>query len=490
MANNIILLGLGPHAKRVYYPIMEKFGHQEDAEIIFGVDLEEKRSDIQSFLYSRDKKMEMYYLSPEEISYEYPKPKIEAMLNKIVEKNNVKGVIIATEPLAHMVYARWALKRGLHILMDKPVSTKENISTSIDKAREIINDYDELLNLYKHAKIANPNLTFLTNTQRRFHPGFQKIKELIIEVYQKTNCPVTSTHSLHSDGQWRMPEEIVGQHYHPYNQGYGKCSHSGYHSFDLIPWLMEAAEGEDKRIDNLDVFTNFSKPLDFLEKINLDDYRKYFKDFDAHNNFTQEQYNHLMSEYGEMDAFNSLAFKHGNKVITLSSINLLHNGVAQRNWVTAAGRDLYKGNGRIRQESHYITQGPFQSISCISYQSKEINRDQTENLYEIGGEYHFDIHVFRNDKMFPDWKNYEKYTIHDLGHNILEGYSRGHNEDARYIAVMEFLQHINGKDVSFTSEISTQWKPVLIMSAVYQSAIRRLNDESPLININFKPYLT
>lgn len=36
------------------------------------------------------------------------------------------------------------------------------------------------------------------------------------------------------DTRWRLPAEIVSQDYHPYNQGYGKLSHSGYHCVDMV----------------------------------------------------------------------------------------------------------------------------------------------------------------------------------------------------------------------------------------------------------------
>ena len=35
------------------------------------------------------------------------------------------------------------------------------------------------------------------------------VKELIREVFTRTNCPVTSFQLFHCDGQWRMPGEII-----------------------------------------------------------------------------------------------------------------------------------------------------------------------------------------------------------------------------------------------------------------------------------------
>ena len=106
-----------------------------------------------------------------------------------------------------------------------------------------------------------------------------------------------------------------------------------------------------------------------------------------------------MKNFGEIEAFSNLQFKKGNKVMTNVSINLTHNGFARRDWVTAEGRDLYKGNGRVRHEYHIIEQGPFQCIHFHSYQSKEVDPTLKNNLYEVGGEYHLDIFVFRNSSI-------------------------------------------------------------------------------------------
>lgn len=322
--------------------------------------------------------------------------------------------------------------------------------------------------------------------QRRFHPAFLKVKKLVKEVFDETNCPITSIQSFHSDGQWRMPSEIVDQIYHPYCQGYGKCSHSGYHSIDISTWLIEATENSNKNINNVDVFSNFLYPNDFLYQLNLEDYKKLFPEFEKHNKYPKHELIVKYKNYGEIDAFISLAYKHDDTKMTLGSINLIHNGFAQRNWVTAEGRDLYKGNGRVRHETHYIEQGPFQAISYISYQGEEVDPDKLDNIYDYGGEYHLDIHVFRNNKMFPKWKNHEMLSIKDLSVNIMEDKSRGHQEDARRNCVLEFVDLINGKkNVESTSDYLDHKRSTILLYAAYKSAVLKKKGENPLVNIPF-----
>lgn len=483
---NLLLIGLGPHAQRIYFPVNIKDGPTHNFKIIHGVDLKSKQGCIENYFTTKNyPKIEMTYLDDGEQSYEYLPLKLKQKLNKIVEEKNIKGVIISTEPLCHIPYARWALENNLSILMDKPISSYKDVSISPKITKKILTDYETLFNLYAKTKEKNPSPVFSLMAQRRYHPAFLKIKELLKEVFGETNCPVTSIQSFHSDGQWRMPTEIVDQDYHPYNQGYGKCSHSGYHSLDLVPWLLEATENKEKFINNVDVTANFMRPSDFIYQLNLTDYRKLFKDFDSHNKYQEKELNQIYKNFGEMDAFISAVFKHDDKVQTLGSINLVHNGFAQRNWVTAKGRDLYKGNGRVRHESHYIEQGPFQAISYISYQSKEVDPSNLTGLYDVGGEYHLDIHVFRNDKMFPKWKNYERITVKDLGVEIMEGKSRGHQEDARRASILEFVAALRGKVNKVESDYNSHRRSTALFYAAYQSAVNRLQNKDILVNVPF-----
>lgn len=481
---NILLIGLGPHAKRIYYPICKKDGKKYNFKLVHCVDLLEKKNDIEKY-FKKLGKTDIKYIIPEEQTFGKLHPKLEKDLNKIVKDKNIQGVIISTEPLAHVQYAKWALKNGLHILMDKPISTAENITSSNEAVEMIKKDYEELEIRYKKARIKNKKLVFNLMAQRRYHPAFLKMKELVKEVFDKTNCPITSIQSYHGDGQWRMPTEIIEQHYHPYNQGYGKCSHSGYHSIDIVPWLLHTTETKEKYIDNVDIFTNFLTPVDFINQLNTKDYQKLFKNYNLYNKYSERQFKNKCKNFGEIDAFNSFAFKQKNRTMSLGSINLAHNGCAQRNWVTAEGRDLYKGNGRIRHESHYIEQGPFQSIAFISYQSKEIDLND-KNLYDVGGEYHLDIHIFRNNKMFPEWKAYDKISVKDLDIPIIKNKSRGHQEDSRRKSILEFISLIQNKEKKVSSDLSDHKNSTMLLYGIYKSALLRKQGKNPLINVKFR----
>lgn len=483
---NLLLVGLGPHAKRIYYPVCAENGPTNGFQIVHAVDLDIKKEDITGYFKQNGYPQigVTYFSKSQKFCTKLPSD-VVSQLDNIIKVKDISGVIISTEPLVHVCYAEWALSRGLSVLMDKPVSTRKNVVNSLKAVEGILDDYKRLEDAYLKAKIKNPDIVFALMAQRRFHPAFIKIKELVGEVFEKTNCPITSLQSFHSDGQWRLPSEIVDQIYHPYCQGYGKCSHSGYHSIDIAPWLLEATETKEKQINNVDVFSNFLYPNDFLTQLNLNDYKKLFSDFDTVNKYSVKELVKKFEKFGEIDAFLSFKFKCNQQTLALGSTNLVHNGFAQRNWLSVEGRDLYKGNGRIRHESHYVEQGPFQSISYISYQSKEVDPNNLEGIYDVGGEYHLDIHVFRNHKMFPEWKNYEKISINDIGIKIMEGKSRGHQEDARRTCILEFVSAMQDSRNKVSSDFLDHKRSTLLFYAIYKSAVLRKLGRNPVVNILF-----
>lgn len=482
---NILLIGFGPHAQRIYYPIALKDGKTNNFEIKAVVDLTERKENIENYLKKYSKKIEILLVNKNDIKNEKVSNSLAEKLNNLVKKYDINAVIIATSPLVHKPYAIWALKKNLNILMDKPITTAINASTNTKAAKKILRDYAEIDMLYKKQKTKHPSLVFTLMAQRRFHHAYTKIRELIVEVYKKTNCPVTSIQSFHSDGQWRMPSEIIDLDYHSYNFGFGKFSHTGYHSMDVMHWLIEAAESNEKKINNVDIFTSVVRPNDFFTQLTTTDYKNIFANYEKSKKYSDQDLLDKTNLFGEIDAFSTFAFKHNDKTVTLGSLNLVHNGFCQRGWLEPNINNLYKGNGRLRHETHFIEQGPFQAISLISYQSKEVDPNKNQGMYDIGGECHLDVHVFRNNTLFPEWNNYQKINIKDLGKSEMEGYSRGHQEDARRTCVLEFIDCIKQEKKTSISDLSTHLRSVILISGLYQSAAKRFNNQNPLVNLKF-----
>ena len=435
---NILLIGCGYHAKRIYAPHLNDF---DNAKVVAVYDLLSQKATIES--YWKEKKFKdtnFFYSNNCKISDKLLKKEVDD-LNRIVKNNKINAVVISTEPLAHFKYTKWALDNDLHILLDKPITTEIEVSTNPKKSKKLYSDYLKIKQSYL-SKLKKKNLVFILQAQRRHHNGFVKTKDLILEISKKTNCPVTSINAFHSDGQWRFPKEIVEQDYHPYNQGYGKMSHSGYHSLDTAIWFAQSSILDaNKKFNNFEVFAQATRPKDVLFQLNYDDYKNLFSDFGSKNIVSQELTDKTT---GEIDAHSLISLLHNKFSITNISTHAVHNGFSQRNWISTEGRDLYKGNGRIRHESYIIEQGPFQCIIVNSFQSAEILKGNIEP-HSTGGEYHYDIHVFRNNTLFSEFNAYELITMKSLNEIKDLNYSRGHQEDARRNCIEEFISAITNK---------------------------------------------
>lgn len=410
----------------------------------------------------------------------------EEQLNEIVKKHNVKAIIISTEPLAHFKYAKWAIENSIHLLMDKPITTELDVSTNEKKAKKLYKDYLKLKQLY------SPKLkdtVFTLQAQRRYHVGFRKVRSLISEMADKTNCPVTSIQSFHSDGMWRLPSEIVEMNYHPYNQGYGKLSHSGYHSLDISLWFAKAGiKDRKKQYNNHELYTSFVRPIDFFEQINFDDYNKIFPEIP--DSFLMNKDGKIMKKVldnssvsGEIDAHTIISLKKDDKIITQVGSHLVHNGFSQRGWINSNYGNLYKGNGRLRHESYIIEQGPFQCIVVNAFQSLEIS-DKLTDPYSVGGEHNFDIHIFRNSSLYKEYKPYELISFDNLQLVEDKGYSRGHQENARRDCIDEFISAILNKtgQIHQESNFLDHELSTFILSEIYRSAAKKFNCKNCVIS--------
>lgn len=187
-------------------------------------------------------------------------------------------------------------------------------------------------------------------------------------------------------------------------------------------------------------------------------------------------------KFGEIDAHVNYTFSKNGKKIFNIQFSLLHNGFSRRSWVNVRD-DLYKGNGRVRHEYYSIHQGPFQSIKYESYQSDQINNDTLKGSGQCGGELHSDVLIFRNSKAIgvdlPPMEQIQFGTVNDNG---LQGYSRGHQEDARGECFKEFMMAVKGEipKGKLKSNIDAHKGSVLLMALAYLSASKSFNDKNPI----------
>ncbi|MER5802826.1 Gfo/Idh/MocA family oxidoreductase [Streptomyces mirabilis] len=487
---NFLVIGVGPHARLNHLPTLWAGRSAGLVGTVIGVDLADAAGDIAAFNSAADTaELPVTFIEPFDASNRTLPAPVRETLDRLVREHTVDAVVISTEPSFHMVYTHWALEHGLSVLLDKPLSVQANCSVDPFRASAILTDFDEVLARYEMVRRTSPEVLVAVQCQRRHHPAFLHMRRLIAEVAEATNCPVTSIQSFHSDGQWRMPNELIDITYHSFDRGYGKCAHSGYHFFDIVPWLLRAGETPGKELDSVDIHANFSRPHDFLAQLDLNDYARLFPEFEAANPYTQAQLLTATEGFGEVDAFVSMAYKSGGRTMTLGSINLVHNGFSQRGRFSPARANLYKGNGRVRHESHIIEQGPFQAIH---YHSLQTLGDDTNAAgpYEIGGQGHIEVHVFRNSSFDVRWKKYET-----LDYDVLTTVSESGSEEptqsaSRRRALQEFLEYVSGRRTreQMSSELTDHRRGATLMAGTYLSAAQQWVDGSPVARLDFRPH--
>lgn len=467
---NILLIGCGPHAKRVYLPILKESKLEFGTQLKAIVELKEKKAEVSQYIENLFDNVDDIYVDKFGKEYVHTLPEeVEKQLNQVVKDKKINGVIIATDPLNHMQYALWAQKQNLNILMDKPISTYENISNSIEQARQLTEDYKLLM------KNHNPDKVFIINAQRRFLPQFEIVQGFVNEIAEKYGMPVTSMQSTHSDGQWRLPNEILTLKYHPL-LGWGKISHSGYHFIDMASKIVKDSYiAAGKQFDTLSTFSKFIRPSGLLKLQSQEDLEKIFgKKYHAIDNRTDDELLKLykINNEAEVDVTALINFSYGGIPLTNISLNLLHNGFSRRSWLLPNTKDLYKGNGRVRHEYHNIEQGCLQNIQIHSYQSNDCHDINTEHDFLIGGNNHYDIYLFRNTGI-TGGKAFEKITGKEIAEKYSLDKSKVMNELARQDAVKEFLEVIVGKRAvnETKGNIVDHDLSVQLMSMIYESGI-------------------
>lgn len=465
---NIMLIGSGPHAKRVYVPKLKEIESNFGIKLKAVVELKEKQEDILPFVSKYFENVNYIFVDKFEEKFKQSLPdELENRLNSIIAEENINSVIIATDPLNHMQYALWALKHNLHILMDKPISTYDNISNNVEQAEQLKRDYELLVENYSADK------AFIVNAQRRFLPQFQIVQDFVNEIANKYGMPITSMQSTHSDGQWRLPEEVLKFNYHPL-LGWGKVSHSGYHFIDMASKMVKDSFKEaSKSFDEISVYSKFIRPSGVLLQQNQRDLEKIFGD--KYKQFDSRTDEELLKIYkgkneAEVDANSIISLSYNGIPVTNITLNLMHNGFSRRSWLNSNMKDLYKGNGRVRHEYHNIEQGCLQNIQIHSYQSKDKHDTNNERDFEIGGNNHYDIYVFKNSEIVGG------QTLQIIkGKDIAERYfldkTRIMNELARHEALKQFLEVIVGKRKAkeTKSNILDHKMSVELMSLIYKS---------------------
>ncbi|MFJ2419159.1 Gfo/Idh/MocA family protein [Streptomyces brevispora] len=474
-AINVLVIGVGPHTRLNHLPTLAAAQEAGLAGTLTGIDLPHVASKRVEYGTScRPRQMPVIAVEAFPASRSGLPHRVRRVLDDVVAREQVGAVLVATEPSVHMPYALWAIQRGLPVLLDKPLTVHPGASTDPVAAMAIADDFDTLLDAYRRACQRDPRMVVSVLSQRRWHPAFRTMRELVAEVAEVTNCPITSIQSSHGDGQWRLPDELVDISYHGFDRGYGKASHSGYHHFDTVPWLLAAGESPGKEIDEVEVHAACTRPVDSLAQLTVADHERLVPGFAARNPYSAADLEQLTAGFGEIDVFLNVAYRSHGRMMTLASSNLAHSTFSQRNILHPDTSGLYKGNGRIGQETHIVQQGPFQALHLHVLQTLHGAQEGIDPT-EAGGADHVALHVFRNNRLRPDWERHRTLHFADLVQGAGPAAVLPTQRSARAGAITEFLTHLTSSTprTELTSDLTDHRRSARLMAAAYLSMAHR-----------------
>lgn len=482
----ILVVGVGPHARRFYLPHLSASAQNESVVVAGAVELAGHGAAAGRALAAAGFP-EASVLEVEPFEGTLP-PATASRLDSLCRDARINAVIVATEPMAHVGYALWAIDRRIPLLLDKPISTRRNAVSDPAAAAGIAQDFEALAAAYRasEAKHGMPPIVSVC-AHRRFHPGIAFVCSRIDEASRTTGCPVTSIHCHHSDGQWRLPGEMLTQEHHSYHHGHGKASHSGHHFLDCA-WMFwrSGSVASGKFADHARVFASMITADSHIYQLTRDDYVRLFG----------VQYADLcpaddasllpgLRRCGETDVSAVVSFCHEAVPLCNASFDLQHTGFSRRAWV-APPSDLYKGNGRVKHEHHRVHVGPFRAIHVHSYQAVDEHDTPSDADLLPGGRNHYDITVYTNTAMLGGNEPVQHVRLTEVADL---GSERLHIEQIKDGVVTEFLKVVRGElpPRAMRSGLLDHEVPTRMLAAFYRSHVALRAGDEPLISFPLPP---
>ena len=480
----IMIVGVGPHATRFYLPALAATRPEFGVSVVAAVELEGQGERTRAALAVDGHAAAQVFEVP---AFEGRLPTATAArLDEACADLGIGSVVVATEPMAHLGYALWAIDRGHALLLDKPISTRRDAAHDLDAARGIASDFEMLATAYRRATTASLPIVSIC-AHRRFHPGIQEILRLVADTCGGTGCPVTSIHCHHSDGQWRFPMEMLTQEHHSYHHGHGKASHSGHHFLDCA-WLFWRAGAAAAGIaaEGLRVVASMIPAESHVLQLPRATYERFFgADYAGVCPLSDDELRLQLRRCGELDVSGIATFMKDDLPLCNATFDLQHTGFSRRAWARPPA-DLYKGNGRVKHEHLRLHVGPFRSIHVHSYQAVDQHDRQDPADLLPGGRNHYEITVFTNTEMIGGTAAVEQWNLADLAPF---GNTRLHIEQIKDGVVEEFLAVATGRlpATTLTSPMLDHAVPTRLLAALYESHVLLSRAENPVIRFPLDP---
>ncbi len=148
---------------------------------------------------------------------------------ELIKSGLVDSVLVATPHYFHPPYAIAAIKAGVHVLVEKPVSVTAKAAAEVDEVAR-----------------ANPNVKYAVNYQNRSLSRWSRVRQMIqsgaIGKVQRVHWTITNwyrTQAYYDSGSWRATWE---------GEGGGVLLNQCPHNLDLLYWLVGAPRRITARI--------------------------------------------------------------------------------------------------------------------------------------------------------------------------------------------------------------------------------------------------
>lgn len=451
-----ILVGLGPNALRTYVPYFIKY----HIDLRCVVEMESRVAEITELLKTHQLEAQIICVPEEDRNSRELSKTLADQLREVIRFDLIEYAIINSEAKSHYSYLRFFMEEKLKILLEKPIIAPLKLETfgDVEHLAECHRQICELVDATQ-AQCA-------VMCQRRLHYGYELVKSILRDAIHTYGIPITEIYLNHCDGNWMLPQDLFYEN-HPYQYGYGKLYHSGYHFVDLLAQLLSLNQcaAASKHPTQCSVSTDVHSVWDETAIMNETDLMRLFHT-DSLLECPQSKNTALpLRMFGEKNIYSQLSFRNSEgKVITVAQLSITQMGFSRRAWLHAR-KDHYKGNGRIRHEYLNVQMGPLMNIRVSSYQSKEVH-DRTFAEYTNGGLDHFDIEIFRNSDLIGG-KPYQKLDYRDIL-NGRDSYGlNGLNEISR----VRMLERFFDDTISEVSDIRNHYLGMEIMHALTKGII-------------------
>lgn len=368
-------------------------------------------------------------------------PSDPVALDAIANNESLDGVFIVTEATAHLPYLKWALRRGLPCLVEKPLTSHVDVSHRLDKARQLIDDFAYL------NQLASENRSFLSIvSQRRWNKAFLFVKDRIEAAFDRYEAPVSLMRGMKNKGDWMEPSLLVSKENHPYKYGYGVLSHTGYHPIDVMDYTISGVTSE-LGADRGQVFAQTTFPRDV------------YKFRSRSNREPNGSAAFAEASLGECTVNGLFAYFADEARLVNANVMISNHGISQRDFSKPGGGIWDQTVGTVRQESYTWSQGPFQEIDLEIYQDRT---DAHDSAYDYGGSNYGLITIKTNGR---------RGTVERVSIAEFEADGRRAADACLDGAIMDFIDRLCGEEIIPRSDIATHEVPIKLVSCLYQSSI-------------------